>query len=1451
MSRTRATTLTLANWKGVFYERYTLDAHVTALEGENGAGKTTVMIAAYLALLPDLSRVRFTNLGETAKAGADRGIWGRLGEHGRPSYVALDYALGEGGRLIGCVMLERRAEPTLELTPIVIEGLPPQISLRELLLGVDGEHERIATLTEVRAAAAEYGASVHVCASAKDYFGMLFERGVLPLRLATDEERSRMHDMLRTSMTGGISRALTTELRSFLLKEESGLGDAVLRVRANLDACRRTRSEVAEARALEREISSVFEAGQRMFAAAVIDARTTAQAAEAALTQSTNTAQTAMDTLTALSARAESTSQVQAKRAAEIEAVRRALDLAEVEAKCVQDAQDWQTRLNAAQEELTTAADAARVCAEVREQAASARAQAMARTLRAREAHVRAAEGLGARQTGLDELHRRAQAYRQCLDAQAKVRAFVPTFADPSQALHETLRRELAEVDHARAEHERAVGLAIAREVARVQATATLVRLRTALGPTREDVDITQARTVLDELRALEVTAAQLEGRQRELERASQAHAELEAVRVIARDLELEPHEPAIVDAATLDAALAACVATAQQIEHARLEHLRVYTTCTQICADAEPEIARLRAACTEWEPLEAAYRRLCEDAEAPTLANVLTRQVELASAFEQTRTELAELQRAHVALNDEITSLQAAQGVDPGLRALAELLGGELLASRFEQIEPEDARWVEAALGPLTQALVVEDPELAAEKLAQLEEVPETVWLIASRQLAEIEARARGVAREAQTVDLVVPEGLALRVTRLRSHARIGHSARKERIGSLSAQASGLEAREHALRESMAPLEARLRDVQLLVQNAGILAGGSPRVLLDTLVVRVADAERRRDESAAARLANDAAYEHNERRRLHLQALAPYASRLAEPSAERLHRAHLEVQEAERAAAILRTTADDAEWLGAHLDLFAPATEPTTPVNLAALEARRDRLAETLRALEVLLNRPEALQWSDAEAALATHTDIDATLRAQHESARAELLAAEEEATQTTATWEQATERWQSAEGVRIAAATQVAEIEQRLAALPQTAPRDEVQTRLALARTRLSELEPLQQRDTTELALLREQIAHARATLEAAQRAHEQQHASTQPCREVWQELQHEASAVGLLDAALGYAARHPGLQLAAERAIVLDRLTRAKGAGDLEHEARTVFDSAHDARALLAIWQRIRSWSLRRLPAQLATSTDPAAALDKLRADLAELEARIAVHEEQLRGTSEDIARGIDVHLRKTAARVRRLNRDLQSVRFGNVTAIRVQVRRIERMELVLRALRGGEVQELLFQAHLPFEEALGEVFARYGGGTRSGASKLLDYREYLTLEVEIQRANAEGWESASPTRLSTGEAIGVGAALMMVILTEWERDANLLRSDRRLETLRFLFLDEANRLSPDNLAVLFELCRVLDLQLLIAAPEVALASGNTTYRLVRRTDAEGREEVIVSGRRAAAS
>jgi chromosome partition protein MukB len=392
------------------------------------------------------------------------------------------------------------------------------------------------------------------------------------------------------------------------------------------------------------------------------------------------------------------------------------------------------------------------------------------------------------------------------------------------------------------------------------------------------------------------------------------------------------------------------------------------------------------------------------------------------------------------------------------------------------------------------------------------------------------------------------------------------------------------------------------------------------------------------------------------------------------------------------------------------------------------------------------------------------------------------------------------------------------------------------------------------------TSLALLGERRRELARQSDAAFRALSDCEKQAGPSSEAFVELRSSSTQGALalpalaINALLDVPSSHGSADLWADarskRELLLDRLGASRTGAELVLTLKALLgDDERSARgdAYLKAWSKVREWLGSRVPTQVADVQDPLEALERLRDHLSALERRLGRQEGDLRGASEDIARSIEVQLRRAGNQVRRLNQSLEPIRFGSIRGIRVRVERVERMVQVLRALREGDAQELLFQPTLPIEDALNEVFRRYAGG-RSGGHRILDYREYVELSVEILRQTGDTWELANPTRLSTGEAIGVGAALMMVVLTEWERDANLLRGKREHGSLRFLFLDEANRLSPDNLGVLFDLCQSLDLQLLIAAPEVARADGNTTYRLVRTVSDDGREEVLVSGRRA---
>ena len=566
------------------------------------------------------------------------------------------------------------------------------------------------------------------------------------------------------------------------------------------------------------------------------------------------------------------------------------------------------------------------------------------------------------------------------------------------------------------------------------------------------------------------------------------------------------------------------------------------------------------------------------------------------------------------------------------------------------------------------------------------------------------------------------------------------------------------------------------------------------------------------------------------------------------------------ELEGAESAARELARTSAARATLSGLLDALRVRPPTLAELELAErarerADSERDRYFSLCETLAELLSRRADLGWQSAEQSLAEHTGLVPALEQQHARARAALAETEALLELETRAWEEAVRALQKLDGEWAALAAFQEQLEAQLSG-EQVSDRSDTalaeldgrNAALALERERLEREERAL---GAELLLTGERQKLLESAVAAALRAHAEAERRAAPHAEAQAALVLAAAAQGLtLPPAESFASsRAAWSEVMSKRELLLERVSAARHGAELSGDLRaTLDDVAPDtAPPYLQGWLDVRAWLSKRIPAQIAQGADPLEGLERLRDHLASLERRIARQESDLRGASQDIARGIEVHLRRARNQIRRLGQSLEGVRFGSVQAIRVQMSRNERMDRVLRALDEGAAQESLFQRGLPIEEALNEVFKRYGGG-RSGGHRILDYREYAELQVEVKRRGSEAWEPANATRLSTGEAIGVGAALMMVVLTEWERDANLLRGRKDQGSLRFLFLDEANRLSHDNLGTLFDLCQTLDLQLLIAAPEVARAEGNTTYRLVRTVDESGREEVVVSGRRA---
>ncbi|HLL21294.1 MAG TPA: chromosome partition protein MukB [Kofleriaceae bacterium] len=1411
MSRTRANALVLVNWKGVFYERYLLDRHVTALEGANGAGKTTVMIAAYVVLLPDMSRLRFTNLGETGATGGDKGIWGRLGEPGRPSYAALDFALTDSRRLIAGVHLERKGEPTVEPTPFIVAGLDEAVRLQDLMLVAQGESEVVPELTELRENAARLGGRLQVFTSARDYFAALFDQGVTPLRLGTDEERNKLNEMLRTSMTGGISRALTSELRSFLLKEEGGLADTLQRMKANLDACRRTRTEVQESQRLEREIGGVFEAGQTMFAAAFLATRERADELQRRVAE----AEAQRDVATA------------ALHEADAALARVVRDLMSAEAgrtdgeATLLRAKDGLTHLRAAlvaaadvarcREELKAAETSEREAAQARATAEQAREARRGELRRAQENHKLAAAGLADLQRGLEQLHRRASAYRQVMRRRREAESLlvISELRTDKLAVHlGECRARLAEVDTERRDGAQRLADASSHQDEYEKA---LVALRTlADGELASDAVHAVALDALRTQRELRVLADRVPILLRELDAARTQAARQAVVRGRAETLGVEPGAgPASQRVRALF----------EEVEAEQRHHEDEERTARATLAEVERTLAEMNTRRRElsereplWQELDARARRLGEATSLEVLDRLTLHRARMlvSERLATTRAREEELTRTRERLHADARELLAAGGpFDPDLLRLKDQLAAELFAVSFEDAGIEEAGLLEARLGPLVQALVVEDPGAVARAIAGRSNNLSSVWLIARDTTATAPGSAEGL-HYAGSPDVLVEEGRALRVSRIPERPRLGRKAREKRAAELRAEAE-LQGRElEDVRTRRRALERLVEDGEALLAGQAVWLAGDPAPQIGELRRQAIEKE------AQLALHRSAEVRHAEATRLlrpridGLRGLLGDALFLDPPD----HAAQMARLEEEHRRAIAAQT-EVARCAGAtrivedKLDVLRrpPLSESEFDQlrqRVGWLRQERDRLDMASDAIDHVSKNVEALAWSDAAEHLQQNEALVPALQEQLSQAEVAVEEAEHAALLAQSAHETATASWQDADGRRRAVLQQLMATEARFQALGIVDPTVGA-VRDAEADLKRLEIEVQQLRQRLdELATERGRRESTCAQASDRKRDAEEKVASERreatPAIERWERLRGLASQHNLLVSVLapGWSdvsgiRGHVNLVQEAhkQKAVLVERLRSARGGQALLSEVEKGTDTPDLAFAdtYLELWLLVRDWLRRRLPAQVAEVDDPREALLRLRDQLASLEERLIRQENDLRGASEDVARGIDVQIRKARGQVNRLNKNLEGVSFGSIRGIRVRLMPVEKMEQVLRALREGAAQGLLFQEDLPIEEALDEIFRCYGGG-RTGGQRLLDYREYVHLQVESRRGLGTDWEMANSTRLSTGEAIGVGAALMRVILTEWERDANLLRGRKSARSLRFLFLDEAS-------------------------------------------------------------
>ncbi len=277
-------------------------------------------------------------------------------------------------------------------------------------------------------------------------------------------------------------------------------------------------------------------------------------------------------------------------------------------------------------------------------------------------------------------------------------------------------------------------------------------------------------------------------------------------------------------------------------------------------------------------------------------------------------------------------------------------------------------------------------------------------------------------------------------------------------------------------------------------------------------------------------------------------------------------------------------------------------------------------------------------------------------------------------------------------------------------------------------------------------------------------------------------------------------------------------------------------------------VAVYQHLRE----RIRQDIIRTDDPVEAIEQMEIELSRLTEELTSREQKLAISSRSVANIIRKTIQREQNRIRMLNQGLQNVSFGQVNSVRlnVNVRETHAMLLDVLSEQHEQHQDLFNSNRLTFSEALAKLYQRLnpqidmGQRTPQTIGEELDYRNYLEMEVEVNRGS-DGWLRAESGALSTGEAIGTGMSILVMVVQSWEDESRRLRG-KDISPCRLLFLDEAARLDARSIATLFELCERLQMQLIIAAPENISPEKGTTYKLVRKVF-QNTEHVHVVGLR----
>ena len=1460
-NKSRIQRVILINWKGMFFQPFELDRGMTLLEGANGTGKTTIMIAAYTCLMPDLNYLNFQNVTTVgARKNEDKGLYGRLGQ-GDLVFSLLDIVTASGERHLMGVQLLKKTYPQVHLKHFAVRNLDPETDLEQVLLihHTETNQQEIPELAEIGARAATVGGELIQFRHAREYFRYMFDAGITPARLTENEERKQYNQLLHTSLYGGLSRSLQSSLRDYLLPQDNTLASSIQDMEQNLLTCRRTRATIQRYQAVRSMIQGVYQTGLEMFSSAFFANRLAEEQMLLKVLKIRSERRTNRIKWDSLSAKIIDT---KAELAAQEEVYHRTI-----------------VDLEIARERLVTAQSANSIAREIKNKRAEREKQQQVsqiererflglkqqekknRTLNQEltNRQLEVAKKLSNAGEAWETLSKQVGLYQQARKLLLETQELTEnkdisaeniddwiTEAEQrfsgAQTAHQAAYQEWQESNLKRQHHSHY--LELLRKVC-----DTDIQPETASELARQSCDA--FRKLEERQQRLETIPAQLLTLDEKISRLSQirshlAAADLDSVRST-EDLDRAWQE------------LDSQIKTSQEKQTALQQSIRQNRDAAEAIDRQLPELKQKLAA---WESFQETRKQL-----ENRTAKVVSSKKELSYLRKFLDDQQRKLNLERYQMEGDLkqkqklfNSLMSTGTADDRLQVLKEEGYGTLLSNRYEEIPLEWSANLESRLGPLANALVVKNVQTAAEEIAKSFNRPDEIWLVeADKQEKLPESR--------ELLDsILVNHGDVWRLSRLPGQPGLGKLARTEKIGFLRAEIKKRTDELEKIQQRIKGTEENQSLLARLIPADAFLEETTPletlqsleksRPVLESELQELNAGEERLSERLVGLI----------KRRDRVQQVFAHKDLLAETDLETMRdELEQELGQSEILKAEIDSKRKPVEELRQGLSILSqPADADIQQLESALKQARKDedRWRHSLEALQRLSECKDHFQYADQVPLLEEKKGFSQHLNDQLSEIDREQKTVEQQYHENFEKLSGAEERSQNEDKKLTTLDGQLEQLEENLEKLAADGSEESVNRAQELVTAadalkddeekRLNEMKSTGFRQEAEINQVQENKAKAEA-------AWKRSYAQARPVLTAWRKFRSQARSEGKLDRLLAKyydelqtGSRKPDRfwrQESAARATLLKTLESMSNTrvllDTIKANRSDESDEAGQGNECLFIWQQIRGFLNQLIPVDLQTN-DPEKAQATIAQKLETLERNLEQQERSLRQHVQNIPSHIHAKIRKEKSRIRQLNQKLESVRFGFLQTIRINIETQPKLKAFLDVLP----QQLDFftetgSEEVPVETLMANLYEEMGAGKVKG-DLLLDYRHYVRLNIEVKREGTEDFEKVTSTNLSTGESIGVGIAVLIMVLMSWEDQANLLRNAEESGSLRFLLLDESSRLDQKALYTLNDFCQNMELQLLIAAPSVEKTLRGTTHHLTRGYY-DGREEVIVRGRR----